>query len=80
MTLLDMASNFASSVAQWAKAGAPVVTEEQFKQRADICNRCEFFDPAAFGGRGRCTKCGCSTYKLFLATSKCPIEKWERVV
>ena len=80
MTLLDMASNFASSVAQWAKAGAPVVTEEQFKQRADICNRCEFFDPAAFGGRGRCTKCGCSTYKLILAPSKCPIEKWERVV
>jgi len=80
MTLLDMASNFASSVAQWAKAGAPVVTEEQFKQRADICNRCEFFDPAAFGGRGRCTKCGCSTYKLFLATSKCPIEKWDQVV
>ena len=79
MTLLEMASNFASSVAEWTKAGAPVVTKEQFKARADICNSCEFFDPKAFGGRGRCTKCGCSTYKLFLATSKCPADKWGSV-
>ena len=71
-----MLENFAGSVAEWAKAGAPLVTEEQFKERAEICQKCEFFDAQAFGHRGKCTKCGCSTYKLFLSTSRCPIDKW----
>ena len=80
MTLFDMAQNFTSSVAEWAKAGAPVVTEEQFKKRVEICQGCEFFDAKAFGNRGKCTKCGCSSYKLFLSTANCPIEKWGKEI
>jgi hypothetical protein len=78
MNLFQLASNFTESVAEWVKQGAPVVTEEQFKKRADLCNGCEFFDKEAFAGKGRCLKCGCSTFKLFLATSSCPINKWGK--
>ena len=78
MTLLDMAKNFAGEVATWVKEGVPTVSEDEFKKRADICSGCEFFDPEAFGGRGRCKQCGCSSWKLFLATSKCPVDKWGR--
>lgn len=76
MTLLELAKNFTASVAEWVKSGAPLVSEEQFKRRVAECRACEFFDAEAFGGKGRCMKCGCSSYKLFLATSKCPIGKW----
>ena len=78
MTLFDMAQNFTTSVAEWVKAGAPVVKEEDFKKRVEICQACEFFDQQAFSGRGKCKKCGCSSYKLFLATSSCPIKKWDK--
>ena len=80
MTLFEMAKNFAASVAEWVDRGAPVVTEEQFQQRVETCHTCEFFDAEAFGGKGRCQKCGCSSYKLFLATAKCPIDKWGRTI
>lgn len=79
MSIIEMAENFAESAAEWVKNGAPVVSKAEFKQRADICSACEFFDPKAFAGKGRCTQCGCSSFKLFLATARCPIGKWERV-
>lgn len=62
--------------AQWAKAGFPIVSDEGFEERKRICLECEFWNAAAFGGLGRCGKCGCSGVKLRLATSKCPVEKW----
>ena len=76
MTILDMAKDFTRTVAKWVKKGVPVVPQPVFEERAKQCADCEFFDADAFGGRGRCKKCGCSTFKLFLATTKCPIDKW----
>lgn len=76
MTLLDMAKNFAREVKVWVKNGAPVVPQAEFEKRAHQCAACEFYNAEAFGGRGRCEKCGCSSFKLFLATTKCPIDKW----
>jgi hypothetical protein len=52
MKLLEMASNFTASVAEWVKQGAPVVTQEQFQKRADLCNACEFFDQVSIDGGG----------------------------
>ena len=76
MTLLDMAKNFAREVKVWVEGGAKVVSEQEFQKRAELCAACEFYDAEAFGGRGKCRQCGCSSFKLFLATTKCPIDKW----
>jgi len=77
MTLLDMAKNFAREVKVWVKQGAPVVPQAEFEKRAHQCAACEFFDADAFMGRGKCNKCGCSSFKLFLSTSKCPDGRWD---
>lgn len=62
--------------AKWAKAGFPIVSGEVLSERKGICAACEFWNADAFGGLGRCGKCGCSGVKLRLATSKCPLKKW----
>ena len=79
MTLREMASNFASAISEWIANGAPVVSKAQYKERASQCLECEFWDPEAFAGKGKCLRCGCSGVKLYLATSKCPEGKWEAV-
>lgn len=62
--------------AEWAKAGFPIVSGGDFEARKKICASCEHWNADAFGGLGRCGKCGCSGVKLRLATSKCPVGKW----
>lgn len=66
----------AAEGAKWAKAGFPIVSGEVLSERKGICAACEFWNADAFGGLGRCGKCGCSGVKLRLATSKCPLKKW----
>ena len=77
MSILDVAKNFAREVKVWVKNGAPVVPQAEFEKRAHQCAACEFFDADAFMGRGKCNKCGCSSFKLFLSTSKCPDGRWD---
>lgn len=62
--------------AQWAKAGFPIVSGADLAERKGICVECEHWNAGAFGGLGRCGKCGCSGVKLRLATSRCPAGKW----
>lgn len=62
--------------AKWAKAGFPIVSGEDFEKRKGICVECEHWNADAFGGLGRCGRCGCSGVKLRLATSRCPARKW----
>lgn len=80
-TLAEMTANFTEAVAGWAKAGFKVVEKGVFEKRHTICRSCEFWLPDARLGIGKCRKCGCSIYKLWMATSKCPLTppKWERV-
>lgn len=68
--------SFVKAGAQWAKAGFPIVSGEDLAERKGICAECEFWNADAFGGLGKCGKCGCSGVKLRLATSKCPAGKW----
>ena len=68
--LLTIAKNFAASMARWAAAGFPTVTEKQFQGRLTTCQGCEFWK------NNRCAKCGCNEKKLHLATEKCPVGKW----
>jgi hypothetical protein len=69
----------AEAIANWKKANLPVVTEEQYKLRHDLCEACEHFAGGGFMGAGSCKKCGCSGAKLFQPSSTCPIKKWEAV-
>jgi len=72
-SISSMASNFTSSMAKWVGAGFKTVDEELYNKRLLTCRECEHWKEA---GIGRCMKCGCAGIKLWLATEKCPIDKW----
>lgn len=78
-SLVTQAGTLATSLAQFTASGFKTVTKEVYEERKRICEGCEFFDPAGFGGVGRCRKCGCSSYKLNMAISECPIGLWKSV-
>lgn len=62
--------------AKWVAAGFPIVSGEDLELRKGVCATCEFWSANAFGGLGKCGKCGCSGVKLRLSTSGCPLKKW----
>lgn len=71
-----MAKNLAQSVGKFIGNGMKIVPNAVFFKRKEICLACDFYNKEAFGGTGRCMKCGCSTAKLKLPHEKCPIGKW----
>jgi len=80
-TITTQAKSAATSVANWATSGFRLTTPEEYQARLEICKGCEFWDAEALSGTGRCKKCGCSTKaKLKMATEKCPIDKWGKIV
>jgi hypothetical protein len=78
----DMISNLATAAVQWAKSGFKLASADSLGARKRICcgtegkPACDFWDQSKYFGSGGCLKCGCSTAKLYLATSECPIGKW----
>jgi hypothetical protein len=77
----EMARNFAGATAKWVKAGLPVVPREIYEARGAVCETCEFWDGAARFGLGKCNApgCGCTKFKRWLATEKCPLKKWPEL-
>lgn len=77
-SLLELAQNFTSALAKWVKAGAPVVSEEVYRERSAICDACEYWEPEARLGLGKCMApgCGCTKLKRWLSTEHCPMGKW----
>ncbi len=75
-TLTELTANFASAMTRWASAGFQTVTKEQYDARAAICSSCEFWDATARLGLGKCKACGCTKFKRWLATERCPKQKW----
>lgn len=73
----ELAQNFGHAIVDWAKAGFKVADEDTANERRAVCQACEYWDPEACFHTGRCTKCGCGRAKWWLATSECPIRKWE---
>jgi hypothetical protein len=52
------------------------VDAEVKRARLAICRTCEFWN----NNHQRCAKCGCvAAVKFSLASSSCPIGKWEAV-
>jgi len=73
-SLPELARNFLSATARWITAGLPVVDRAQFEQRVTVCKTCpEWLGDALIP---RCRKCGCTSLKPWLATEKCPLQKW----
>lgn len=86
-SLTQLAQTFAGSMVAWVKQGAPVLTWEQMMSRRDVCtgsvekgtSACPQWHGDAGFHMGRCGQCGCLSLKLFLATEKCPLGKWDEV-
>ena len=77
----QVAKNFINAMKSWQAAGRPVVSKQVWNERLKICRGCDWWQEIAHTKIARCRKCGCSTVKLLLATSKCPLNppKWDIV-
>jgi len=77
LSMLDMITNFAKEVKNYAKEGAPNVDEEAYEARLATCNDCEFLRSDVM----RCGKCGCLVeHKAKWATSSCPDGRWIKQI
>ena len=76
-----VAGNFINAMKSWQQAGRPVVSKTIWNERLAICRGCEWWQEVAKTKIARCKKCGCSSAKLLLGTSKCPLNppKWDAV-
>jgi len=69
----QMAKNLATATKDHIKGGLKTVSEEEIKQRLEICGDCEHYVPHS----ARCKLCGCFTkFKAKLKSGGCPINKW----
>ncbi len=80
LNIIDKAKNFGTAMTNWAIADEfSKVTDEQHEYRKSICTACPHWDSEAFLGTGKCNKCGCSGLKLYIPSSRCPLDppKWS---
>lgn len=82
-TPIQIAGNAIAAGARLGKAllrGERIrLSEPEIAARRAICLPCENWDASAYRGLGKCRRCGCSGFKLDLATEKCPLGKWPAV-
>ena len=76
--IMNLAKNLSNSLIQWNRAGRPTVNNEQWNKRLSICRQCQYWQEVGQSQVARCKKCGCSSGKLLLSTSQCPLNppKW----
>ena len=74
----NLPKNLAHSLISWKKSGRPVVESHQWNDRISICRSCSYWTENTQTNYAKCTKCGCGSGKLLLASSKCPLNppKW----
>ena len=72
-TLVELAENFAGAMARWGDAGFRTLTREQYDVRGAACDKCDYWDPAARLGLGKCKApgCGCTKLKRWLVSEQC---------
>lgn len=91
-SLAQQIVNFTKAAVTHISTGMHLVTEEEHKERVNICfgteeknyeDRCEKFVPNAHNENGRCSECGCPlnkekgvSSKLDWTSSECPLKKW----
>jgi len=79
-SLVQQAMSFGSAIKKATSDGtlATKVRPETFAFRKEICFGCEYYDPSAFLGTGRCRVCGCGVGKLHMPSQSCPKGKWGK--
>jgi hypothetical protein len=73
-TLAEMAANFGAAMARWQAAGYPVLDDSGYQDRLAVCHACEHWKAKAL--IPRCKLCGCFSFKLWLPTERCRLDKW----
>jgi hypothetical protein len=69
-----MASNFASTMAEFATSGFKIADKELYEERINICKECPSFTDSE-----RCVECGCfMKAKAGIMEAKCPLNKWKK--
>ena len=75
-SLTTQAKGFAKGVGRHVASGMKTRTKAEQAAVMEICEVCEFYNPASRIGK-RCIKCGCClSLKKRWATAHCPINKW----
>jgi len=76
--LRQQVKNFKNEMGEWAKDGYKLVPPQIFQARIDVCRQCEFWEQLGGTVIGKCNKCGCTSAKHKIATSRCPLPnpKW----
>ena len=72
------ARNLAAAVRRQIANGAKLAPRPVRQRRLQECAACEIWKSGGNFGLGECThkSCGCSRYKRFFLTEKCPLGKW----
>jgi hypothetical protein len=71
--IFNLATKFGKAAFGHAKDGFKKVDEETFKNRMDICKKCEYYNAES----DKCNNCGCFLkIKASWNSEKCPIDKW----
>jgi len=80
MKITSLIKRLTSSLKEWKSEGYPVVSKEVLKERLSLCRSCEWWQELAKSNIARCRKCGCSSGKLLMGTSRCPLNppKWKQ--
>lgn len=74
LSILELVKNFSKEISKFAKAGAPTVTEDEYKDRLQTCATCEHFLRER-----RCGLCGCVVaMKAQMKTADCPDNRWTK--
>ena len=76
-TKAELLMRFGKALLNFAGSGFKTVTAEQLSERREICLACPFWEGESVMGIGKCGACGCSGFKMYAATEKCPKGKWE---
>ena len=74
-TIKEKIKNLMKATADYVKSGFVNVTDEQYKERLDICSICEFKSE-----NWKCNACGCNLLiKARMQSSTCPKDKWSKI-
>lgn len=77
-TLFDKARNLYAAVKRASKDGGGMADKELRDSRFNVCKKCELWMSSGNFFMGECAhkKCGCTKFKIYLKSEKCPLNKW----
>jgi len=79
-TKAELLVRAAKAMFRWAASGFKTTTAEELVERRDICQSCSSWQGESAFGIGRCGSCGCYGLKLYVASEKCPKDKWKAII